>query len=261
MKPLLARLLLLLAGAGFVLASAVRAADLKEHLDTASDGKLLDSHFGRYGHAISRSILRAEQTVHFQLPADTEGVGQTGLYSYFVVAGDFEFTATFEIVSVSPPEIGYGAGIGIAVEGKQAADNLSLTWRHVPKKGSNYVVSHGPNQESSYFSTRAESGRLALRRAGNKLICLVADGDAATLRELCQVPFTDGTIRALRIFADPGGAQTGIDAQVGNVRVRAEEITGGIPTREKSGGIAWWLALAAVTLAALALFWRWRSAQ
>jgi hypothetical protein len=43
--------------------------------------------------------------------------------------------------------------------------------------------------------------------------------------------------------------------------VRAEEITGGIPTREKSGGIAWWLALAAVTLAALALFWRWRSAQ
>jgi hypothetical protein len=98
---------------------------------------------------------------------------------------------------------------------------------------------------------------LALRRVGSELICLIADGEEVTLRELARVPFTTGTVRTFRIFADPGMSPTSVDAQVGNVRVRAEEITGGVPASEKSTGLGWWLAIAAI-MAGGVLFVIWR---
>ncbi len=116
-------------------------------------------------------------------------------------------------------------------------------------------MTRGTKHETTYYATRAESGRLALRRKGNELICLAADGEAVTLQELSRVPFSAGTVRTFRIFADPGGSPstTSVDAQESNVRVRAAEITGGIPKLEKTGSHGWWLALAAGALTTVAL--------
>src|SRR5581483_9777442 len=71
-------------------ALAARGQPPRQELDFVADGKLLDARFSRYGYAPSRSILREETWLRFWLPAGAQGVGQTGLYSTFVIAGDFE---------------------------------------------------------------------------------------------------------------------------------------------------------------------------
>ena len=73
------------------------------------------------------------------------------------------------------------------------------------------------------------SGRFVIRREKEELICLAGDGAKGELVELARVPFTKAPVREVRLYADPGGSDSGIDAQILNFRATAEEITGGTP--------------------------------
>ena len=100
---------------------------------------------------------------------------------------------------------------------------------------------------------------MVLRREKKELICLVADKPGADLVELCRVPFGDNTIRKVRIFADSGGSSTALNARIGSIKILAEEITGGLPKREKGGRWWWWLGGAVLLCAGIAtyvIYWR-----
>jgi hypothetical protein len=248
---------------GLCLALPAAAGEMKAELDCTADPRLLDTHFARYGHAPSKSIARAGKgELRFRLPAATKDVAQTGLYSYVVLAGDFEFSAAYEWTAVTPPQGGYGVSCGIVVDMGGAGMSVSLARANLPGKGQGegYAVTVGQptatetKYETSHYPIPASSGRLVLRREQAELICLVAEGEKNPLRELCRLPFPEGTVRQVRVYADAGGSPTAVDVRVSRIRIRAEEITGGFPRREQPSTMPWWPFIAGfLFVAAVAL--------
>lgn len=261
--------LLTLAAVLLALATSARAGEMKMEFDSTTTPKLFISQFARYGYNPMKTLLTdSKGTLRFVLPSGTKGIGQTGLYSFFAMAGDFEIIASYEWNNVTAPREGYGVSCGIAVERDIVPPvgqvrSLSITRGHAPdKRGEGYFVmqevvtenKEKPDYPTEHFPIRAKKGKLAMRREKDEVIFLVADSPKDELRELTRVAFTDATIRKVRIFADQGGSMTYLDTKIPDLRVRAEEITGGVPIREQTFAWGWWLAVACFVLVGSILF-------
>jgi len=224
------------------------AADMNAVLDAGKEPKLYDTHFARYGPAQVKGIVREPNGIRIRLPATK--VEQTGLYAYFALAGDFEVSVTYQIVSMPPPQSGFGPEFGLAVDAESAGLKLALTRAIKPEGGSGIKVNRergGNFKELAFQSTKANSGALVIRREKTELICLASDKPGADLAEIGRFPFTDTTVRKVRLFADSGGSPTPIDARFFDFKVRAEEIAGGIVQREVTGGLGWWITAGVIT--------------
>jgi len=254
----------------------VRGADVKTELDCSTKTRVFQTHFGRYGYEPKGCIEIQPQGLRFLLPA-IEGVGQTGLYSYVALAGDFEVSAVFDWDAVEFPQGGYGVSCGIAVEALNTGLSVSLARGYLLEKseGPGYVVNRGepgekaPHYDRKHFPTKSKSGRLVLRREKKEVVCLASDSVQADLRELCRLPFTDVTVRPVRLFADAGGSPTGMDVRLSLIRLRADEIATGTVRHEQSGAVGWWLAGGGVVIAAASYLvvrrrqgkWPWAEAE
>jgi len=249
------------------LRAAARANEYKATLDLAANVKFLDNYFGRYGYSPFQSIARDAKGFWFKLPATAKGLEQTGAYSYFALAGDFEVSAEFELINLAPPQKGqvqsYGVSVGIAVESKENGAQVNLARGNQIKKGNGYLVTEGSLDDegkmkyrTEHYPSQAKSGRLVLRREKKELICFVADKPKDEPYQLCRVEFNDSTIQKIRVYADTGGSPTALDARITNLQVRANEITGGVPLSEQRRSWAWlWITLAILALPALTYWW------
>jgi hypothetical protein len=222
-----------------------RASDARMELDFASNSRLLDQSFGRYGTRPAASISREAYGVRFRVSPQARGAGEIGLYSYFALAGDFEVEVSYELIAPLRKG-GREASFGVVVDTEGPDGSLALARGHSSSDGSGYVVtrawpSHtGKRSETNHHPTQSRRGRLCLQRQGADVLCLVADGPRDPFHEIGRVAFTDGTVRKVRFFADPAGTAV-VDGRLAAIRVRAEEITGGIPAREASRWVGWWL--------------------
>jgi hypothetical protein len=228
-------------------AGPIAAADLPASVDCAADARLLDSLFARYGFQPPRTIFKDGPGIRLYLPAQTQTVQQTGLYSYFSVAGDFEVSANYELINVPPVKDGYEATCGIAADTQGPGGMVALVRGEIVGKGGNYVVTHGQpdntgdiKYDSTFYPSTAKVGRMVLRREKTDVICLAADNPQEEPRELCRVAFSPATVRQVRVFADPGGAHTTVDARMTQIQVRAVEIAGGVPKYVPPRGWGWW---------------------
>jgi hypothetical protein len=97
-----------------------------------------------------------------------------------------------------------------------------------------------------------------LRRIKNELIFLSADAPADPVQEIERLPFTDQTIRTVRVFADPGGSPTSLDVRVNRIEIRSEEIATGVPQHVQRGwGWAWlWIIVPVSGGTLVLLVWR-----
>jgi hypothetical protein len=232
-------------------------------LDCTANIRLLDTHFARYGYMPAKTITRENKGIlRFRLPSATKDVGQTGLYSYVVLTGDFEVSAAYEWVSVSLPQGGYGVSCGIAVETGSPGTMVSLARGHLAdKKGAGYLVTRGEPQgtdthyETTHHSTKATLGRLVLRRVKNELICLTANTLKEEPKELCRMAFPEGKVHQVRFFADTGGSPTYLDTRLGEFRIKAEEVAGGFPKSEQPRPLPWWLISGGVCLVLAVGLW------
>ncbi len=237
---------------------AVTAAEMADALDCGADVRLFDSHFGRYGHQPARTVAREAGGVRIRLPALTQTVPQTGLYSYFSVAGDFEISVAYAVIDMAPPANGYGKSCGIAVETPGPADMVSLARGVEVGKGPGYIVTRGHradgpmSYESTHHPSTAKAGRLLLRREKADVVCLAADGPQGDFRELVRLPFTPATVSKVRLFADPGESHGSVDARLTQFQVRAVEIAGGAAKYEppRPWGWRWWTGLGGIGVVA-----------
>lgn len=249
-----------------LLAPAATADEMKAELKfDRNRPRALFSRFASYGYRPAESVFQEVEGYRFWLPAGVPGTAQTGVYSYFALAGDFEVSCAYELLNLQPPKTGYGSSIGLAVDiegdggwgeilrSVKVSDGHGYSFQSVLKGRK------GEKQEKAGFvGTNAKGGRIGLRRVKQELIFLTADDPAGPLQEMERLPFTDKTIRAVRFFADPGGSATAIDGRVRDFKVQAEEITGGIPERDKGGSSWWWLWIV-FPVCGLGIFWFWRS--
>ena len=227
-----------------------------------SNLNILRTSFASYGYLPQRSVIPERGGYHFRLPA-VAGVGQTGVYSFFTLSGDCEVTLGFELLNLPSPREGYGSGVGLAFDAGDDIGWALLERAEKPKSESGYILQIIPGKNSKLQEeyrrkpTIAKRGRLGLRRVKKELIFLASDDLATPAEVIGRLPFTDGTIRAVRFFADPGGAATAVDAHVGQIEIRAEQITGGVPRSEAGWPLVWLWAL--IPAAGLGLVvWGWR---
>ncbi len=248
-------------------------ADFKTDLDAVANPRLLDTLFCRYGFEPLKTLRRKKEWVQIRLPGEVKGekASQTGLYSYVALAGDFTFEVKYFWGAIPVPKGGYGMSCGIALETHGPAGMLALARNFSEGKGgSGYAVTQGKpvdgdmKYETEIFKSQAKTGRLAFKREGKVVICLAADGKK-DLEELCRVDYTDGTIRQIRLYADPGGSSTPMNAWIGHLRVHAQEITGGFPKLERRGGFPWWWVIGGLLVVggvvSVVLFRRYRKPE
>ncbi len=239
----------------------------KKALDVVANGKLLNTHFSRYGFQPLRTIKPDWGGVRIHLPETEKKTEQTGIYSYFAMAGDFEVTAGFELFDLPAAGAGYGASVGIGVD-TDPPDNLKLSLHrgNYPKRGSGFWVTmateKGEKKENDtrFFLGEGESGKLILKREKDEVSCLVADDYTKNAKELVRLPFTGKSIRVVRAFVDNGGTNSELDVRVVGLKLTADQMTGGIPEAEE-GGYGWliWI-FGPIGLAVLGFaFWKQRA--
>jgi hypothetical protein len=243
------------------------AGEMKDELKVdAAHPTVLRTRFATYGYHPESSLLSDPAGLRFKLPSGVKGVGQTGIYSQFSLSGDCEVILNYELVHVQEPSDGYGSGLGLAFDAGDEGGRAIIQRVLKPKKESGYVLQTGPLTPGSKMTEtyqlvpcEAQKGRIGLRRVKKELIFLATDDPAAEPEEIERRPFTEGTIRAVRLFADAGGSPTALHVRASEIQMRAEEITGGVPRRE-AGGWGWrWLWVLAPVGGVGLLIWGWRA--
>jgi len=224
---------------------------------------LLRTKFGNYGWHPTQAVRPEAGSLRLWLPA-REGVGQTGIYSLFALAGDCEVIVTFELLKLQSPRTGYGSGIGLSFDVGEGGEEGRGTMQRVekPGEGNGHVVQTnlpGAKEEYRFQWNSSRSGRIGLRRVKKELIFLASDTPTGELQEIERLPFTDQTIRKVRLFADPGGSPTALDARIRRIEVRAEEMTGGTPEIQPETPTRWWLWVALGAVCAGGVFWFWQA--
>jgi hypothetical protein len=227
--------------------------------------RVLLTRFSVYGFRPGQSVLPEADGLRLALPGGVAGVAQTGVYSYFALAGDCEVIVTYELLNIQAPKEGYGSGLGLAFDAGDEVGRGAIQRVTKPGEGSGYVLQSGLakskgeiKEQYRFVSASAERGQMGLRRVKKDLVFLAADGPDEPLKEVDRMPFTQRTIRAVRLFADAGGSPTAVEVRVREVEVRAEEIAGGEPRLKKGLPRRWWLWVAAPAAAGVLLFGLWR---
>ena len=230
-------------------ASWSKASEMRDELLVdASKRGVLRTRFATYGYWPRQAILLDVSGLRLRLPGGVAGVPQTGLYSLFALAGDCEATLTYELLDAPPPQGGYGSGVGLAFDLGEGSGRGAIQRVIRKAEGSGYVLQTVPGSSGSgikevdkFIPIHSKRGRIGLRRIKNELIFLSANAPADPLQEIERLPFSDQTIRTVRVFADPGGSPTALDVRVNPIEIRAEEIASGIPQHAQRGWGWRWL--------------------
>ncbi len=221
----------------FVTSSFSRGGEMKtEYKFDRANPKLLEKFFETYGYQAKQVIFREADTIRFRVPSGLKDMEQTGIYSKFALAGDGEVTCSYQIIDVPVPETGYGCGIGLAFD--LEANGGKATFQRLIKKGegdcfvfSSELKGRGGKMPEQYETRKATAkwGQLTMRRIKKEVIFLAKEGEEAEWQEIGRLPFSDRTIRPVRVYVDAGGSPTTVDMRIGQLEIRSEEATPGIP--------------------------------
>jgi hypothetical protein len=232
-----------------------------------SDPRWWRTLFGAYGYEPQKSTFGEAGGLRFWLPGDVPGTAQTGVYSYFAVAGDCEASCAYELLNLPAPKTGYGSGVGLAFD-IEGGGRGSIQRVSKPDKGSCYVLQVVPGGGKKGEADRIipvtsrnalRFGRIGLRREQKDLIFLAAEGPTGELEEIGRMEFTNRTIKPVRFFADPGNSPTALDIRLRDIDVRAEEVASGVPVLQVEPSSWWWLwTLLGIAAAGLVLWLGWK---
>jgi serine/threonine protein kinase len=218
-------------------------------------------------------VERDDKGLRITLAAGADGPPNAGINTAFPVRGDFEITATYEVVSAGRPSTGYGVGVGLyAPIDPDNQDAASLSRRLSPDGTARFVSNRMTPGDGGQVKHRVKTipttspvGKLRLERVGPVLRYLVADGADAPFVLLDEVDFGAADLRFVRVEGSSGASQAGLDARVLNFSVRAGELPGlsGAAAPEKSGRQGWFAAAAVLGLVVtlLGFLGAWLSAR
>lgn len=196
-----------------------------------------------------------------------EGGADIGVAARFAIGGDFEITATYELVDVPKPDAGYGVGPSLHVRISSAGDDAATIGRlHRLAEGQVCSAHYATTPASAAPGTQrrhrvrlaassAKSGKLRLVRSEGILRYLVADGEGDEFRLIDGVETTQGPIEEIRVVLARNGASTPAEVLLKEFTIRAEQVFEPTPW-------AGWGGRAAIVVLALAALggglWYWR---
>jgi WD40 repeat protein len=182
-----------------------------------------------------------DKGVRIILPAGQGILPAAGFAPGFSVRGDFEVTASFEVLRADRPDTGYGVGVSIyAAIDPNANDAVSLARRVLPDGKAVFMsdrlkpVDGKENHQLQTVPSASATGRLRFRRVGSVLRYFVADGPGAEFVPMGEVEFGTAEVRYVQVGGNAGQSQAGLDVRLLDFSVRADELPG-LPAVEPAG--------------------------
>jgi serine/threonine-protein kinase len=162
-----------------------------------------------------------------------EGFGKpVGVATRFGVRGDFEITASFEVMPGEPPETGHGLGAELLAKPEGDWNTFVSMARYRRAHDSIFALTHffrigdEARHDGEYPTTTETSARFRLVRRGSALYYLVAGGDSDDFRELFRTRFGTQDLELVRLAATPGGSRRGVDVIWKDLTIKARELPG-----------------------------------
>jgi len=173
------------------------------------------------GPQVGRFAKVEAEGLRITLPSDRKDVAQVGFSIPLQVQGDFEWTASYEIVDAETPKTGYGVGITIGV------DDRARVGRYVRPQGEQVIlwdfwpVIDGVRKfEGKAEPCTASSGRMRLARKEGTLHFLWSPeftGD--DFAEIHSTEYGTEPTKFFTLVAESSGQKAGVDVRVLEVRI------------------------------------------
>src|SRR5262249_42392735 len=104
------------------------------------------------------------------------------------IVGDFEFTATYEILSAQKPAKGYGVGVNLTVSTVAEPKKFGKLCRVLrPGEGSGSLAESWPKYQNEEGQSEAMSGQLRLARSGPAMHFLISPGEGKEFQPIWVV--------------------------------------------------------------------------
>jgi hypothetical protein len=164
-----------------------------------------------------------------------KGEDEICLDPHVSLPGDFEITATYEILKLDEPDAGYGVGPCIYILTASADNRAALISRYKrPNEGDVYCAFRAKDTDDSHdprlkrlqlIPTTSQAGRLCLKRTATTLYYLVAEGADEDFRQLVAWPFGDAPVKLIHFAVKREGAQSAVEVVWKDLHVHAGKET------------------------------------
>jgi hypothetical protein len=194
-----------------------------------------------------QQLVRVEpEGLRMTLPKDRKKLGQVGLSLPVALPGDFQITASFEILEAEAPAGGFGVGAFLALN--QTARILRVARAEGEQVIAWNLFVRGDGQrrmEEDAQPCEAKTGRLRLQRVGPALRFLWSPASAGDdFEEIHQCDFPEN-IKEVRLLVATGKHPARLDVRFADLRVQG---AGGDTAAPSAPRRRLWLAAASVTL-------------
>lgn len=207
-----------------------------------------------------------DKGLRINLQANRPKRGPVGVATRFRVRGNFEITASYEILNADVGTKGYGAGARLWVKLDAPTTDVISLGRVDRVKDGRIFVAYRVSKDASgkdvpqtqTAPSQARHGKLRLARTGTTLAFLVADGDATDFREIHRLEVGSHDLEQVQFTATTGDQPTAVDLRLRDLTLRADKLPSA-PSTAGSTAWLWWAACAAgavILLGGLG-FWFW----
>jgi hypothetical protein len=153
------------------------------------------------------------------------GKDGVGMQTQFPLTGDFEITASYEILSADKPTKGYGVGFNVSIspaDWQKKRAGLARYWTVQKKSGfqpTMMMAGPEPVREFAWEDSETMKGQLRLRREGANLLYLINEDLGQPLREIFRCAYGTESVDAVRFVANPGTSPAALDVRLLDVRM------------------------------------------
>jgi hypothetical protein len=153
------------------------------------------------------------------------GKDGVGIQTRFPLTGDFEITASYEILSADKPTTGYGVGFNLMiapVDWKNKRAILARYWTAQGGSGLQAIImlkEPKPFQDAAWEPAETMKGQLRLRREGERLSYLVNEDLGKPFREMFRFDYGADEVHSVRFVANPGRSPVAVDMRLLDVQI------------------------------------------
>jgi LPXTG-motif cell wall-anchored protein len=252
---------------GFLLGISCRAVGAETFSQDFRNGQLDRRVLSLVGKQVHQFAALEKAGLRITQAKPDQRLEPVGCQTRFSIHGDFQVTATFEILDAPKPRIGFGNGVTLRlVKAPPEANAATLAWFNHPERGEVFVAdderSVGDKREHKheFFPTSAKAGKLRIARTGSQVRFSIAEDGEGAFREVKQIDFGTEDIQMCRIAGVTGMAPMNLDVRFTELSITADDLP--LPESGEGTMSLWWIWLGVnvVGLSAIGYFVyrRWR---
>jgi Protein of unknown function (DUF1583) len=188
-------------------------------------GKPLPAELKLFGPDAETVVMPESEGLRITLPTAGRQTRGWGIALRYTFTGDFEVTASYELLTLDRPTKGVGAGVALNALPTQASSKFTKIGRFVHADGENLFKAELTDKEQPAInqwnaipaSTRA--GQLRLARTGSVMHYQVTDAPGGKFREVAAWEYGTEDLSMVRFIANNNGSPTAVDVRLLDLKV------------------------------------------